>query len=161
MTDQLTTTGILSLLDTTKAERQSFVLDIISRIEDGQADPIKVKLQAKKMEELTKAIQDNPRFRDLLHDEAAKHGRTFEAYEAKFELRSLPAKYDYTGCNDAEWQRLTTSIEELTQRRKDREAFLKALPASGFNTVTENGEVITLYPPVKGPAGETIAITLK
>ena len=161
MTDQLTTTGILSLLDTTKAQRQSFVADVISRCEEGVADPIKVKLQVKKMEELCKSIADNARFRDLLHDEAVKHGRTFEAYEAKFELRNGAAKYDYASCNDAEWQRLTASIEELTQRRKDREAFLKSLPASGFNAVTEDGEVATLFPPVKSPAADVLAVTLK
>lgn len=159
--NDITTTGILSLLDTTKAQRQSFVADIISRCEECTADPIKVKLQVKKMEDLIKAIQDNPRFKDLLHDEAVKYGKTFEMYEARFEIRSGAAKYDYTGCNDAEYNRLTASIEELTTRRNERETFLKSLPAVGLETVTEDGEVVTLYPPVKSPAADVIAVTLK
>lgn len=161
MTQELTTTGILSLLDTTKAERASFIEDVITRIEEGQADPIKVKLQVKKMEELVKALQDNSRFRDLVMDEAVKHGKTFEMYNAKFEVRSLSAKYDYSMCNDAELTRLNASIEELSAMKRQREAFLKSLPATGLETVTEDGEVVRLYPPVKGPSGDTIAITLK
>jgi hypothetical protein len=161
MTQQLTTTGILSLLDTTKAERQSFVLDLVSRLEEGIADPIKVKLQVKKMEDLVKQIQDDPQFKDLVMDEAVKYGKSFEMYNAKFEVRSLPAKMDYTSCNDAEHARLTASIEALKTQLKDREAFLKSLPATGMETITEDGEVVRLYPPVKGPSGETIAITLK
>ena len=157
----ITTTGILSLLDTTKAQRATFVTDVISRIEEGQADPIKVKLQVKKMEELVKAIQDNPRFRELLMDEAVKEGKTFERYEAKFEIRSAPAKMDYSACNDAEHTRLIASIEELKGRLKDRESFLKTIPAVGLDTVTEDGEVIKLFPPIKSPAADIIAVTLK
>lgn len=159
--NDITTTGILGLLDTTKAQRATFVSDIISRIEEGQADPIRVKLQVKKMAELCKAIEDNPRFKELLMDEAVKHGKTFDMYEAKFEVRNLPAKYDYSTCNDAEWSRITASIEALTTIREDRETFLKSLPAIGLETVTDDGEVVRLMPPVKGGSGETIAITLK
>ena len=160
--NDITTTGILSLLDTTKAQRATFVADVISRIEEGQADPIKVKLQVKKMEELCKAIADNPRFRDLLMDEAVKNGKSFEMYEAKFEIRSAPAKLDYSGCNDAEHARLTDSIEELKGRLKDRETFLKTIPVIGLDTVDEStGEVVKLYPPVKSPAADIIAVSLK
>lgn len=161
MTQELSTTGILSLLDTTKAERATFISDVISRLEEGIADPIRIKLQVKKMEELVKSLQDNPRFKELVMDEAVKYGKTFEMYNAKFEVRSLPAKYDYSTCNDPEYNRLAASLEELKTQIKEREAFLKSLPAVGLETVTDDGEVIRLYPPVKCHAGETIAITLK
>jgi hypothetical protein len=159
--NDITTTGILSLLDTTKAQRATFVSDLISRIEEGQADPIKVKLQVKKMEELVKAIQENKRFRELLMDEAVKLGKTFERYEAKFENRSAPAKFDFTACNDAEHTRLTASIEELKCRLKERESFLKSMPSCGLDIVTDDGEVYKIYPPVKGAAGDLVAVTLK
>jgi hypothetical protein len=159
--NDISTTGILSLLDTTKAQRATFVSDLISRIEEGQADPIKVKLQVKKMEELVKAIQDNQRFRELLMDEAVKEGKSFERYEAKFEIRSAPAKLDYTACNDAEYTRLTASIEELKGRLKERESFLKSMPSCGLDIVTDDGEVYKIYPPVKGAAGDLVAVTLK
>jgi hypothetical protein len=159
--NDITTTGILSLLDTTKAQRATFVSDLIGRIEEGQADPIKVKLQLKKMEELVKAIQDNQRFRELLMDEAVKEGKTFERYEAKFEIRSAPAKLDYTACNDAEHTRLTASIEELKGRLKERESFLKSMPSCGLDIVTDDGEVLKVFPPTKSPAADIIAVTLK
>jgi hypothetical protein len=158
--NDITTTGILSLLDTTKAQRATFVSDVISRIEEGQADPIKIKLQVKKMEELVKSIQDNPRFRELLMDEAVKEGKTFERYEAKFEIRSAPAKLDYTACNDADHTRLTASIEELKGRLKERESFLKSMPSCGLDIVTEDGEVLKVFPPTKSPAADIIAVTL-
>jgi hypothetical protein len=113
------------------------------------------------MEELVKAIQDNQRFRELLMDEAVKEGKTFERYEARFEIRSAPAKLDYTACNDAEHTRLTASIEELKGRLKERESFLKSMPSCGLDIVTDDGEVLRVFPPIKNPAADIIAVSLK
>ena len=151
--NELTTTGILSLLDTTKSERASFVADLIDKLKDGLADPIKVHLQVKKMEDLLTQIKEHNEYRDLVMDEAVKFGKKFEMYGAAFEIKNGAGKYDYS--TDAE-------IVELQKKIKDRQEFLKRIPAKGLEIVDkETGEIITLHKPNKTPAADVIAVTLK
>jgi hypothetical protein len=150
--NNLTTTGILSLLDTTKSERASFVADLIDKLQDGLADPIKVHLQVKKMEDLLNQIKENQDYKNLVFDEAVKFGKKFELYGAAFEIRSGASRYDYS--NDAEYA-------ELKEKLKQREAYLKGVPSTGIETVTKDGEVVKVYPPIKNPAADIIAVTLK
>ena len=157
-----TTTGILSLLETTKAQRATFVADVIDKLKDGHANPLKVHLQVKCMEELVKAIKDNKEYKDLLHDEAVKYGKTFEFGNAKFELRNGTGKLDYSGCNDPEYRRIIASVQEISNQLEERQTFLKGLPQIGLDTLDKDtGEVYKIYPPVKGPAADVIAVTLK
>ena len=116
--NELTTTGILSLLDTTKSERASFVADLVDKLKDGIADPIKVYLQVKKMEDLLTQIKEHKEYKDLVMDEAVKFGKKFEMYGASFELRAGASRYDFS--NDAEHA-------ELKEKLKQREAFLKGV----------------------------------
>jgi len=149
----ITTTGILSLLDTTKSERASFVTDIVDKLKDGLADPIKVHLQVKKMEDLLTQIKEHKDYKDLVMDEAVKFGKKFEMYGAAFELRAGASRYDFS--NDSEHA-------ELKEKLKQREAFLKGVPAAGIETVNQNtGELVAIYPPIKTPAADVIAVTLK
>jgi hypothetical protein len=150
--NDLTTTGILGLLDTTKEQRASFVSDLVDKMKDGLADPVKVHLQVKKMEDLLTQIKENKEYRDLVMDEAVKYGKKFEMYGAAFELRAGAGRYDFS--NDPEHA-------ELKEKLKQRESFLKTIPAAGMQTVTKYGEVVTLYPPNKTPAADVIAVTLK
>jgi hypothetical protein len=150
--NNLTTTGILSLLDTTKEQRASFVADLVDKLQDGLADPVKVHLQVKKMEDLLNQIKENQDYKNLVMEEAVKYGKKFEMYGAAFEIRSGASRYDYS--NDAEHA-------NLKEQLKQREAFLKGLPPEGSKIVTEEGEVVKVYPPNKNPAADIIAVSLK
>jgi hypothetical protein len=150
--NELTTTGILSLLDTTKSERASFVADLVDKLKDGLADPIKVHLQVKKMEDLLTQIKESKEYKDLVMDDAVKYGKKFELYGGAFDIRSGASRYDFS--NDAEHT-------ELKEKLKQREAFLKSVPQSGIETVTKDGEIVIIYPPLKTPSADIIAVTLK
>jgi hypothetical protein len=151
--NNLTTTGILSLLDTTKEQRASFVADLIDKLQDGLADPVKVHLQVKKMEDLLNQIKENQDYKNLVMEEAVKYGKTFELYGALFEIKNGAGKYDYSA--DAE-------IAELQKKIKDRQEFLKGIPAKGLEVVDKKtGEIITLHKPNKNPAADIIAVSLK
>lgn len=150
--NEITTTGILSLLDTTKSERSSFVADLIEKLKDGLADPVKVHLQVKKMEDLLNQIKENQDYKDLVMEEATKFGKKFEMYGAAFDIRSGASRYDYS--NDSEHSAIKKQLQQ-------REAFLKGLPPEGQKVVTDDGEVLTVYPPIKNPAADIIAVTLK
>jgi len=156
----LTTQGILSLFQTTKAERSSFIADVMERIENGTADAIKVHLQLKAMEEIVKSLTTNESYKTHLIDAAEKNGKKFVAFNAEFSIKEMGQRYDFTYCGDDELLEFYTQQEKLKYLIKEREDFLKKVPVSGMQKVTETGEVITLFPPSK-TSTTTVAVTLK
>ena len=155
---KLVTTTDLSLFETTKAERQDFAQSVINGLKEGNSDPLKVHLQVKCLEDLIKQITTHPEYKDLTLDEATKYGKSFELHNAKFEIKEMGVKYDYSTCGDPVYNDLTQKLAELEKEIKDRQAFLKAVKP-GTEILIED-EVIVLYPPVK-TSTTSITVNLK
>lgn len=158
---ELSTTSILGLFDTTKAQRQSFCSDIVSNIENGTADPLQIHLQVKSAEDLIKQLNENRYYKEYLLDAAQKHGKSFEFGNAKFEVKEVGVKYDFSDCSDPILTDLQAKLDELTKQVKDRQTLLKTVPSAGMTIfVEETGEVYTVYPPLK-TSTTSVAVTLK
>ena len=155
----LITTTDLSIFETTKAERQVFAQSVIKGIKDGLSDPLKIHYQVKCMEELIKNITSDPDYKSMTLDEAAKYGKTFEHYNARFEIKEMGVKYDYSVCNDPTYNKLKAQLTVLEDEIKAREKYLKAIPSQGVQTLLED-EVLTLYPPAKSST-TSITVNLK
>lgn len=155
----LITTTDLSIFETTKAERQEFAQSIIKGIKDGLSDPLKVHYQVKCMEEVIKNITSDPDYKSMTLDEAAKYGKTFEHFNARFEVKEMGVKYDYSVCNDPTYNKLKAQLTVIEDELKAREKYLKAIPAQGVQTLLED-EVVTLYPPAKSST-TSITVNLK
>lgn len=157
----LTATGILSLLETTKEQRQSFVASIISTIEDGAADPLRIHLQVKNTEDLIKQITSDERYRELCLEEAGKYGKKFEHHNAKFEIKEVGTKYDFSNCNDAKLCMLEQRAEAASKELKERQDWLKKMPQDGVIVTDElTGETEKVFPPAK-TSTTSIAVSLK
>jgi hypothetical protein len=156
---EITTQGILSLFETTKAERATFTSNVLERIEEGQADPIRVHLQLKAMEEIVKTLNTNERYKELLLDAAQKSGKKFMAFNAEFQVKEMGQRYDFTYCGDDELLEFYSHQEKLKYLIKEREEFLKKVPVTGMQKVTESGEVITLFPPSKTSTTTAVSYT--
>ena len=157
---EITTQGILSLFETTKQERNTFTADVMERIENGTADPVKVHLQLKCMEEIVKTLTGNESYKTHLIDAAEKNGKKFSAFNAEFQVKEAGTKYDYTYCGDDELLGLYAQEAKLKREIKEREEFLKKIPSKGLEQVILHGEVITIFPPSK-TSTTTVAVTLK
>lgn len=155
---KIATVTDLSLFETTKAERQDFAQSVVNGLKEGLSDPLKVHLQVKCMEDLIKQITSHPDYKDLTLDEAAKYGKSFEHYNAKFEIKEMGVKYDYSNCGDPIYIQLSNELAELEKKVKDRQTFLKAVQP-GTELLIED-EVIILYPPVK-TSTTSITVNLK
>lgn len=155
---KLATTTDLSLFETTKAERQDFAQYVVNGLKDGLSDPLKVHLQVKCMEDLIKQITSHPDYKDLTLDEASKYGKSFQMHNAKFEVKEMGVKYDYSACGDPVYNELSQKMAELEKELKDRQAFLKAVKP-GTEILVED-EVVVLYPPVKSST-TSITVNLK
>lgn len=162
MTNELTTTSIMALFETTKEQRQSFVSDIIQKVEDGDIDPLKIQVQLKCAEDIIKQVTGNDRYKNLLVESAQTYGsKSFEAFNAKMEIKETGVKYDFSNCGDVVLDRLTQQQESTDKAVKDRQTFLKTIPVKGLVvTDDETGETFTVYPPAKSST-TNVAISLK
>jgi len=154
----LATNNVLSIFATTKETRQQFAQVVIDEMKLGIADPMKIHLQVKCMEDFIKQITSHPDYKDLTLDEAAKYGKSFEMHNAKFEVKEMGVKYDYSNCGDPIYNELSQKMAELEKEIKDRQAFLKAVKP-GTEILVED-EVVVLYPPVK-TSTTSITVNLK
>jgi hypothetical protein len=158
--NRLTTNNILSLFQTTKSERQSFISDVINKVESGEVDAIKIHAQLKKMEDIVKSITSNTTYKEYLINEVEKNGKKFECFNSEFSLKEAGVTYDYSNCNDTEITHLQKEYENLSNAIKIRQNFLKTVPAEGMDILTSDGEVIKIYPPFKSST-TTVNVILK
>lgn len=154
---ELTTTGILSLLQTDKSQRESFANDLIQRIENGEIDPILVHLQLKCMEQVVETAIGHEKYKSLLLEEATKHGKSFEKYNGTFNIKEVGTKYDYSKCEDSVYNELATQKEALDKQMKERAKFLQNVPESGI-VDPDNGNMV--YRATKSST-TTVTVTLK
>lgn len=158
---QLSAPAILSLFQTDKAQRSSFVQKLVEAIEDGDINPLDAHLQLKAMEDIINSLTNKDeaknklnheyakRYHSLLMEEVDKHGKQFEYHQSKITIGEVGTKYDYSVCNDPELEEMQKQLEEMQGKVKAKQKFLQTLPEEGIQKVTEEGEVIMLYKPTK------------
>jgi hypothetical protein len=122
---------------------------IISLIDEGHLKATQVALNVKSMTDLFDAIKDELRGRVLDELNAYTKGEEIVLFGATFEVIEAGTKYDYSGCNDAEYNDLTAAINDLTARRKEREKFLRSIKNATTIVNEETGELVRILPPVK------------
>ncbi len=160
--EQLTTTSILSLFETTKDQRASFVNDVIIKVENGEVNPLLIQLQLKCMEDIIKQITSNPYYKTALVDEAEKmDGKSFQFHNSKMEIKEAGVKYHFDKTNDFFLNDAEEQLKPLTESIKARQDFLKTIPKEGMEILNEQtGEMVRVYPPYK-TSTTTIQVSLK
>ena len=153
--------SILALFDTTKSERVSFAKNVLENVIEGGVSPLLILKYIKCMEQiitlLTEASEDKnkdtadmvQKFKSALIDEARNNGNSFSLFGVSFKQKEAGAKYDYSVCNDTVYTSLIEKVNKIKEEQKERENYLKNIPSKGIEIVSEDGEVITLYPPSK------------
>ena len=163
MTQDLTTTSILALFETNKEQRQSFIIDLMEKLENGEVDPLKVHFHVKCMDkildELTNIDETKnkdgfhiaKRYKKLVLEAAEKYGqKEFQYMGAKIKVGEVGTKYDYSKCNDPEILELQKQAAELKEKIDKKTKFLQALPIEGVSVVNEEtGETYNIYPAAK------------
>lgn len=157
--NNLTANSIVSLFETTKEQRISFVAQIINNLQSGMISPLQLHLQVKGMEEVVKSILADKNYKDEILREAEKHGNSFKYMNAEWTIRETGVEYDYESCKDPIMAALAEQMAELTLKIKDRQVFLKSIPREGVTMVDEDtGEVHHIKPPNKKG---TTSVTVK
>lgn len=159
MNDQLSTTSVVSLFDTTKDERKHFVSDFLARYYSGDVSPLKAHYAIKCMEEIIKSITADHNYKEILLEEAYKNGKKFEYQNAEVSIKEAGVKYDYSKSGDAQLIELYEKQDELAKKIKQREEFLKNLPEAGLEILVGD-ELVKVYPPSK-TSTTTVQFSLK
>jgi hypothetical protein len=157
---ELSTTSILALFETSKEQRMDFALRVVDALENGTADPLKIHLQIKCMEDIIKLLNSNTAYKKAVLVSAEIQGKSFQFQNSKFEIKETGVKYDYSQCGDPIRTELVKLITATEESLKLREAFLKTVPPKGMTMVDEEtGEAFSLYPPSKSST-TNVAVTL-
>lgn len=159
---ELSTTSILSLFETNKEQRQSFVINTVQALESGNVDPLKIHLQVKCMEDIIKLMNSNSIYKSAILEAAQKYGqKSFEFMNSKVEIKEVGVKYDFSKCEDPILDELYNQKEMMDEKIKVRETMVKTFPAKGVVITDDStGETFTVYPPAKSST-TSVAITLK
>ncbi len=162
MTQELTKPELLKLFQTTKAEREAFVSELIETINNGLVNPLEIHLQIKCMEDVVKLTTGNTVYKKLVTETAETYGeKTFQFHNAKMEIKETGVKYDFSQCADPVLVSLYQRQAEIDKAVKDREAMLKTVSQKGMIITDEaTGETFTVYPPSKS-SSTSLAVTLK
>ncbi len=155
----MTAQSVISLCPSTKEQIDIFANQLIDDVEQGVTNPlalhIRLKLIEKSFEKVYAAIKDQ------VVAEAEKHNqKTFDHMGCKIEVKEMGVNYDYSACNDPEWNQANEFIESYKLSIKERQEFLKALKKKETIVNEETGEIIEIFPPVK-TSTTSIAVTPK
>jgi hypothetical protein len=147
----------LSIMPATKDEVAAFVAKFKEEMESGYSDPIKTLRNLKAIEAALEQMIKIAMPYAL--DEAQKNGKSFQQYGAKFEVKEVGVKYDYSHTNDTIYASLATKQAQIKEQMKQRETFLKSISGQQVVIDEETGDVVTLYPPQK-TSTTSVAVTL-
>jgi hypothetical protein len=140
------------------AEITGFQNEILESVKNGFEDPLFLLVKLKAM---SKALDGAI---DAIHEhaltEAYKHGqKSFGIYGAKVEVKEMGTKWFFDQTGDPIIYRLEQDKKAISEKEKERQAFLKTLKEKTSFLDEETGAVFTVFPARK-ESKTGIAITI-
>lgn len=139
---------LLTLMASTQTQVDKFSDDIIHTVRSGDIDPLKVLIQIKAMDKASKRIIDEI-MPNILKEAEKYQEKNFDFYGNRIEKAEVGIVYDYSVCEDREYDRIEKDIEDLKGQLKRRETFLKGLSEATTVLDEETGEIVRIKPPLK------------
>jgi len=136
------------LLDAKKSNLSNAVLLIKGEVEAGNYDSLRGLILAIKGKTLFTELEKE--LRPLAENNYLnKLEKGYSAHDTSIEQAATKTDYDYSVCNDPEWNNLEALNEANGKLQKLRETFLKSLTKKMEVVDTDSGETYTIYPPNK------------
>lgn len=153
-----TAISTLSQLPETKKQIEVFASQLENGLINGQIIASDLLRFQKAMEKVFEKIK--PTLIENALNEISQYEKNSIIKGSEFSIVEAGVKYDYSDCNDLEYNTLIIQLEALKSTLKDRETFLKAIKQP-MQMVDENsGECYTIYPPKKSST-TTLKVTFK
>ena len=124
---------------------------LIQPIIDGEIDPLRAVAKIRFLSDMLAATLKDDRVKDVILNEIDKNGgKEVTAFGVKFAQKEMGVSYDYTVCQDPEYNRLATEMETLKAKMKEREKYLMGIPAEGIPMVDqETGDCYKVIRPLR------------
>lgn len=142
-----------NLMTTNKAYRTALAQSVIQDVNEGIIDVTEVLIYACKGEEFFKSVVDN--IRPIVAGKQIQKGG-IKLYDSEIIEKKNPDKYDFTVCQDTQWNEFNALLNDVKARMKARETFLKTLTEP---MATMDGEIIN--PPAITFGALNVSVTLK
>ena len=124
---------------------------LIQPIIDGEIDPLRAVAKIRFLSDMLAATLKDDRVKNVILNEIDKNGgKEVTAFGVKFAQKEMGVSYDYTVCQDPEYNRLATEMETLKAKMKEREKYLMGIPAEGIPMVDqETGDCYKVIRPLR------------
>jgi biotin synthase-related radical SAM superfamily protein len=130
------------VLPNTVIQKELFRADLKDKILNGEVNPLEFYRQAKLFTDLIEDLKKDSDIFDCAQTERLKYGKEKPVINGSVVDISSRSTPDYNSCNDPVY-------DDLKEKIKAREQFLKALPKEGLIvTDPETGETKTIFPPI-------------
>lgn len=140
--------GVIRLLPSKSSEIAVFAHQLIRSVREGNTNPLELHVALKALELLSKEVREQIEENTLI--EASKYSeKKFNAYGAIVERGEVGTTYNYEMSGDSQWESLDAQIKTLTEKKKERETFLRSLKDPITTLNEETGEVEQIKPPTK------------
>ena len=146
---------LFSYLDKTENLTRTAISDqsnlLIQSIIGGEIDPLRAVAKIRFLSDMLAAALKDDRVKDVILNEIDKNGgKEVTAFGVKFSQKEMGVSYDYTVCQDPEYNRLATEMETLKAKMKEREKYLMGIPAEGIPMVDqETGDCYKVIRPLR------------
>lgn len=148
--------SIFRKLPETKTQVFDYSKLIKNSVLDGEVDPLVFLQQISALELLIKTLKSDPLVKDVILEEAEKYGqKSFNKGNAKFQIKEVGTRYDFSVCCDLTWEELNSKVNEASEKKKTRETFLKSIDGETYGP-----DGVQLLPPKKTSQTQVV-ITLK
>jgi hypothetical protein len=132
------------------------IMSFASEIVENAIDPMKQLAVVSKVQLLCKELEAGLK-KSCLNEIQTYEGQKTNILGVEFAQAEVGTKYDYSA--SPIWSELEEKIVSLKAQQKEHEDFLKALK-SKTQILTDDGEVIELFPPAKS-SSTSIKLTIK
>ena len=153
-----TAISTLSQLPETKQQIETFAYSLEQGLNNGQIVASDLLRFQKAMEKVFEKIK--PTLIENALNEISQYEKNSVIKGSEFSIVEAGVKYDYSNCNDIEYNTLNTQLEAIKSTLKDRETFLKSIKEPLQMIDKNSGEVYTIYPPKK-TSSTTLKVTFK
>lgn len=142
---------IINRIPSSKTEQKEMANAFVSKVTDGNINPIDAVIQMKSLSETINAFLKSEEIKDAVIIECEKYGKGERpCYNgAILQLKETGVNYDFSVCNDPVYSRLIKQRDDINQQCKEREKYLKAISKPKAEIDEDSGEVFILNPPSK------------
>lgn len=130
-----------SFIDLNKDGIRDFAMGVVDSYNDGFKSPTAGLIMAKKLTDAAELIKEN--LQDAcINEMRLGKGEKYTGHNVTINEQMVGVRYSFKECGDPVWN-------ELNEKIKNRESFLKTIKGSKTELIEETGEVVTIYEPVK------------